>query len=132
MVAGIAGLFLRHQVVGHHWWSIAVQVAAVALMIAARIAFGMRSFHAAANPTAGGLVNTGPYAYIRHPIYAGAIYWCWAGALDPPGWIAAGFAALVTVGAFLRMYAEEQLLVERYPEYREYQARVRRIIPYVL
>jgi protein-S-isoprenylcysteine O-methyltransferase Ste14 len=38
----------------------------------ARVTFGRRSFHAAANPTAGGLVTTGPYRLIRHPIYTAA------------------------------------------------------------
>ena len=30
----------------------------------------------------GGLVTTGPYRYVRHPIYAAATYFAWAGALD--------------------------------------------------
>ena len=51
-----------------------VQVFAIGLMIAARITFGLRSFHAAANPTAGGLVTRGPYALLRHPIYAAVLY----------------------------------------------------------
>ena len=55
-------------------------------MVAARITFGRRSFHAAANPTEGGLVTTGPYAYIRHPIYAAILYFVWAGALDTSRW----------------------------------------------
>ena len=49
-------------------WSI--QGAAVALMVWARVTFGGRSFHFAANPTAGGLVTWGPYRFVRHPIYA--------------------------------------------------------------
>ena len=42
--------------------AIAVQIEAALLMIWARLTFGMRSFHLAANPTAGGLVTTGPIA----------------------------------------------------------------------
>jgi protein-S-isoprenylcysteine O-methyltransferase Ste14 len=101
-------------------------------MLAARITFGRRSFHAAANPTAGGVVSTGPYAYIRHPIYAAAIYFTWAGALDHLSGMSLCWAVLLTAGAFTRMLIEERMLVERYPEYREYQARTRRVLPFVV
>ena len=82
MVAGIVGLYYGGALFAAHPPFIAGQVCAVLLMIAARLTFGRRSFHAAANPTAGGVVSTGPYAYVRHPIYAAAIYFTWAGALD--------------------------------------------------
>lgn len=61
--------------------AIALQVIAVALLIWARMTFGVRSFHAAANPTAGGLVTTGPYHFIRHPIYTAACLFGWAAIL---------------------------------------------------
>jgi hypothetical protein len=54
--------------------AIALQLIAVALMVLARVTFGRRSFHAAANPTAGGLVTTGPYRIIRHPISAACLF----------------------------------------------------------
>jgi protein-S-isoprenylcysteine O-methyltransferase Ste14 len=131
MVAGIVGLFYAGALFASHSAVMAVQVAAVLLMIAARITFGRRSFHAAANPTAGGIVSTGPYAYLRHPIYAAATYFVWAGALDHFSGINVGWAALLTAGAFMRMLLEERMLVKRYPEYREYKARTRRIVPFI-
>ena len=131
MVAGIAGLYYSHALLAYHPIPIAIQAAAVLLMVAARITFGRRSFHAVANPTAGGIVTTGPYAYVRHPIYAAAIYFAWGGTLDNFSWTACAGAALVTIGAFIRMFSEERLLVDRYPEYRSYMARVRRVVPFV-
>ena len=101
-------------------------------MVWARVTFGRRSFHAAANPTSGGLVQTGPYAYIRHPIYAAATYFVWAGAIDHHTPTAIAGAALVTIGAFGRMLAEEHLLVAKYPAYAAYRQRTRRILPFVL
>ena len=131
MVAGIAGLFYEHALFSPAPLAIAVQAAAIALMIWARITFGRRSFHAAADPTSGGLVTTGPYHFIRHPIYSAATLFCWAGALAHPTARALGCGVLVLIGAFLRMRSEETLVVQRYPEYREYAQRTRRMLPYV-
>jgi protein-S-isoprenylcysteine O-methyltransferase Ste14 len=40
-------------------------------------------------------------------------------------------ALLVFVGALGRMLAEERLVAQRYPEYADYAARTRRMIPFV-
>ena len=132
MVAGLCGLYYSHVLFAHHPAVMAIQAAAVLLMIAARVTFGRRSFHAAADPTEGGLVTTGPYAYLRHPIYASILYFVWAGALDNFSLPACGWAALVTAGAVARMLMEERMLVDRYPAYAEYQRRVRRVVPFVV
>lgn len=131
MVAGLAGQYYSGALFGIHPINIAVQVAAFSLMVAARITFGRRSFHAAADPTEGGLVTTGPYAYFRHPIYAAILYFIWAGALDHFSWRVLAWAELITAGAFTRMHIEEYLLVRTYPEYRQYKKRVKKVIPFV-
>ena len=132
MVAGIVGLFYTDALFGTTPLVIAVQVAAVLLMVAARVTFGRRSFHAAAAPTQGGLVMSGPYAFVRHPIYAAAIYFTWAGALDHFSWFSALCAGVVAAGAVVRMLSEEHLLVQTYPGYRDYMARVKRVVPFVV
>jgi len=40
-------------------------------------------------------------------------------------------AAMATVGALVRMLCEEQLLVQRYPEYASYAKMTNRMIPYL-
>jgi len=132
MVLGIAALMYKGALFAVHPIAIAVQAAAVVLMIAARLTFGRRSFHAAANPTAGGLVTTGPYAYLRHPIYAAVIYFTWAGALSHLSPVSVAAAAMITAGAVTRMLSEERLLTAKYPAYADYQRRVTRIVPFVL
>ena len=131
LVVGITGLFFSNALFAKQPWVIAIQAAMFVLMLAARITFGRRSFHAAADPTAGGLVTTGPYAYLRHPIYAAIIHFIWAGALDSFSWSVLGWAETVTAGAFTRMHVEEYLLVRKYPEYRAYKKRVKKFIPFV-
>ena len=132
MVAGIIGdyyagaLFSRSPIV------IACQVVAVALMAWARVTFGRRSFHAAASPTSGGIVRSGPYRYLRHPIYTAALLFVWPGALLQHSPRALAFAALLLAGAVTRMMCEEQLLVRQYPEYADYARVTRRVIPFVI
>jgi len=132
MVAGLVWLMQRGEIVARNPAALAVQLAAVALMIAARITFGMRSFHAGANPTAGGLVTSGPYRWLRHPIYAAILYFVWSTAIDHHTRGAFAAAALVTAGAAARMYAEETLLVGMYPDYIAYRARTARVVPFVM
>ncbi len=131
MVVGITGLFFSNALFAKQPWVMAIQAAMFILMVAARITFGRRSFHAAADPTAGGLVTTGPYAYLRHPIYAAIIHFVWAGALDNFSWPVLAWAETVTAGAFTRMHIEEYLLKQKYPEYGEYKKRVKKLIPFI-
>lgn len=131
MVAGLVWMVVRGEVLARSVPAIAVQGLAVLLMIAARVTFGARSFHAAANPTAGGLVTHGPYRFLRHPIYAAILYFAWAAAINHRSPQALAAATLITAGAAARMYAEETLLAGMYPGYVAYRARTARVIPFV-
>ena len=132
---GMAGAFVA-QIVTRNVLSssplvIAVQLGAVLLMVWARRTFGRRSFHAAANPTDGGLVTSGPYRYIRHPIYTAVCVFSVAGAVAHWSWASLSLSGLLVGGAVLRMFAEEVMVTARYPEYRQYAATSWRMIPYV-
>jgi protein-S-isoprenylcysteine O-methyltransferase Ste14 len=110
--------------------TIAIQVAAAALMVWARVTFGRRSFHAVANPTEGGLVTNGPYRYLRHPIYAAVLYFLWAGIAAHLSLAHVIVALVATAGLAVRILAEEILIVGKYPEYAGYAARTRRVVPF--
>ncbi len=111
---------------------IGIQVAGMLVVVWARLTFGMRSLHVGSAATQGGLVTTGPYRYVRHPIYAGVLV-ILAGVLvghhDVDTLIAVGCVAAALVA---RMIAEERAVVRTYPEYASYAQRTKRIIPWVL
>jgi protein-S-isoprenylcysteine O-methyltransferase Ste14 len=131
MVIALVGLFTSNSLFSPSPVVIVVQCLAALLMLWARITFGGRSFHAAANPTSGGLVTTGPYRYIRHPIYTAACVFGLAGALHSGSVLALLLGLLLFAGAVGRMLCEERLVVETYPEYRAYAKATKRMIPYV-
>jgi protein-S-isoprenylcysteine O-methyltransferase Ste14 len=131
MVVAVLGLLATNSLLARTPAGIAVQVAALLLMVWARLTFGRRSFHASADPTPGGLVSTGPYRFIRHPIYTAACLFVWAGVLSNWSVLAGLLGVVLLVGAFVRMLCEERLVVAAYPEYREYARSTKRIVPYV-
>ena len=131
-VAGIAWLAYQKAILCRHPLGIALQVSAVALMAWARLTFGGRSFHAGATPTAGGLVTTGPYRWWRHPIYAAILSFVAVAVACHPAWKALTAGGLVALGLGVRMVLEERLVRARYPEYAEYAARTRRVVPFLL
>jgi len=131
MAAALVGLWWIGALFSPSPFVIAVQVFSIALMAWARITFGHRSFHAAADPTAGGIVTAGPYRFIRHPIYAAACLFGWAGIASHISLAAIALGVLLAAGALLRLSCEERLIVARYPEYRDYARRTKRLIPFV-
>ena len=78
------------------------------------------------------LRDTGLYGLVRHPFYTGFILFCLGMGL----WLqsyAALIAGLLPITALIgRIYAEEKILQETLPGYKEYMSRTRyRIIPFV-
>ena len=131
MVGGLVALIATGRVLSPSPVVIALQALATALMIWARITFGRRSFHVAANPTEGGLVTTGPYRHIRHPIYTGMCLFTAVGAAGHWSWITAGLTTLMFGAGVARMLCEEKLLIQRYPDYSAYAAKTWRMVPYL-
>jgi len=131
MIAGMCGLIATRSLISAAPVVIVPQIAAFALMVWARVTLGSRSFHASADPTEGGIVTSGPYRFVRHPIYTAVCLFVFAGALAHFSLVAAGFALLVLLGSIGRMLCEERLLLQRYPDYADYAVRTRRMCPLV-
>ncbi|MEK6629465.1 MAG: isoprenylcysteine carboxylmethyltransferase family protein, partial [Acidobacteriota bacterium] len=77
------------------------------------------------------LIQTGPYAIVRHPIYCGALVLALGWALVIQGWLTVGYVLALFVFFDIKSRREERWLVEKFPEYRRYQQRVRRLVPFL-
>lgn len=77
------------------------------------------------------LVETGPYRFVRHPIYAGLVAGASGFALFTGGWLTLGYAAALFALLDRKSAREERWLAERHPGYADYRRRVRRLIPFV-
>ena len=78
------------------------------------------------------VIASGPYAHVRHPMYAGAL-WLFIGMpLALGSWLTTCLVPLVLPVLLWRLLDEEKILRRELPGYNEYASRVRyRLIPYV-
>ena len=132
LIAAAAALVFRGALLGTGPVSISLQLLGLALMVWARLTFGLRSFHYAANPTQGELVTKGPYRYVRNPIYAAAWLILWTGVAVHWSPMNGALAVVVAVMLLIRIACEEALLRGAYPEYADYAMKTARLIPFVV
>jgi protein-S-isoprenylcysteine O-methyltransferase Ste14 len=67
---------------------------------------------------------------IRHPLYAAACTFGWAGVATHWSWAVAGFGVLLLAGAVGRMLCEERSVGVMYPEHRDYARATKRVLPF--
>ena len=77
------------------------------------------------------LVTSGPYAIVRNPIYSGLILGSFGWGLWLNSWATLFFALGLFLLFDLKTRKEQAWLVERFPEYRAYNARVKKLIPWL-
>jgi protein-S-isoprenylcysteine O-methyltransferase Ste14 len=78
------------------------------------------------------VVTTGPYRYVRHPMYAGAIFFFLGAPLLLGSWYGLALAPLMIAVLAVRALMEERTLAAELEGYTEYAARVRyRLIPLI-
>lgn len=116
-----------------------LRLAGILLMLFGAVIAGLGVLHLGKNLTpfpkpkdnAGALVTNGVYGLVRHPIYSGF-------ALAALGWtlwwetlLGIALALALFVWFEFKSRREEKWLLGKYPEYAEYQARVKKLIPFV-
>lgn len=78
------------------------------------------------------VISTGPYAWVRHPMYLGSLVLCLASPLALGSWVALPVFALLIPLFALRLLNEEKVLRAELPGYTDYCLKTRfHLIPYV-
>lgn len=79
-----------------------------------------------------GLMTTGPFGLVRHPIYSAQMLLCVGLVIFAPAPATVAGLALNVLGGVLRANAEERVVRMAFPDaYADYARRVRRFIPFV-
>jgi len=108
------------------------QVLAIAMMPWARRSFQPGQFNIHAEPKEGQMISSGPYQFIRHPMYASALVIIWSGVLGHMSYLNLVIGVIVTVVISIRIMIEEQYLRAHYPEYLEFSRKTKMIIPFII
>ena len=104
----------------------------VILAFSARAAIGRNWGPPATRRADTELVTSGPYAFVRHPIYGGILLMMTGTAIGiiPSWWLVAAAAGIYF---FYSARAEEAFMTERFPDsYPAYRARTKMLLPFVL
>lgn len=102
---------------------------ALALMAALRLGRGLTPLpHPRDDCT---LVTTGPYALVRHPIYSGILLAAFGWGCYLQGGLTLLWALALLIFFDIKSRREEAWLLERFPDYRAYQGRVRKLLPFI-
>ncbi len=76
------------------------------------------------------LTTSGPYAYVRNPLYLGSILLAAGFVIAARSWVILGMFAAMFVLIYLPVIrSEEQFLQQQFPEFEEYSRRVPRLLP---
>jgi protein-S-isoprenylcysteine O-methyltransferase Ste14 len=125
----LRGIFPQSTVLD--WAAAAFSVIGVGFAIWARVHLGRNWSSRPAVKENPELVTTGPYAYVRHPIYTGLILMAFGTALTGSIW-GIGVFMIASLTLILRIGKEEKIMLELFPDaYPMYQVRTKKLIPWV-
>jgi protein-S-isoprenylcysteine O-methyltransferase Ste14 len=76
------------------------------------------------------LITSGPYAWMRHPLYTSVFGWGASLSLLTANWLFIVVTVLSVIGLIMRIPKEEQMMIEAFgDEYKAYKLRTGRLIP---
>jgi protein-S-isoprenylcysteine O-methyltransferase Ste14 len=111
----------------------AIVVAGFAIMVWARIALGRNWSAEVTFKEDHELIESGPYALARHPIYTGLLTMALGTAINYGHAISLALFITTCAAIWWKARLEERVMTKHFPDtYAAYRARVRAIVPFVL
>jgi protein-S-isoprenylcysteine O-methyltransferase Ste14 len=131
-----SGRFLIHEAVYHNsavkWAGCAMTIAGLLFSVWARFVLGRNWSGFVTLKQDHQLVTTGPYRFVRHPLYTGFLTAVLGTAITVgTGDSLVGFV-IVLVGYLVKLAREEKLMIEQFGEqYVQYKKQVATLVPYI-
>ena len=114
------------------WWVIVMMILGVALGLWAIQTIRLGNFNISPLLKPGGImIASGPYHFVRHPMYTAILLVCWPLVLGHFSWWKLGFAVALTLVLVVKLHLEESYLKKAFVAYQEYSRRSKRLIPFV-
>lgn len=132
LVIAIIYLLISGNLLSPSPFVIAGQLLAVALSVWTRQSFQKGQFSIHAEPAEGTLLSTGPFRWIRHPMYAAALLLLWASIMGHASIVPVVVGVIVTGVIAVRIVIEERFLCAQYPGYAAYARKTKRVIPLII
>ncbi len=96
--------------------------------------FAMQKSHLSVMPdyTPGSqFINTGPYRFIRHPMYLAVIIFCTSLIIDEFSFVRSGVLLFLVLTLLIKIEYEEKQLIAGYAEYASYSQKTKKLIPFL-
>jgi protein-S-isoprenylcysteine O-methyltransferase Ste14 len=111
---------------------LAVEVAALLLGVWAILAVRITNVNVLPDPRQQAvLVQSGPYRWIRHPMYAALLLGTLALVLDSPSALHWSLWIVLLIDLVIKLHYEERMLRGHFEGYAAYMAASKRLIPYL-
>jgi protein-S-isoprenylcysteine O-methyltransferase Ste14 len=125
-------IFVSGRPLAYHLPLVILEIAGIALGIWAMVVMGRGNLNI--TPLVkreARLVINGPYALIRHPMYAALLLTVWPLIIDQYSPIRLSAGVILTVDLLVKMQYEEHLLRKHFAGYNAYVRITKRLIPFV-
>jgi protein-S-isoprenylcysteine O-methyltransferase Ste14 len=121
----------------HLWESTAATRSAGAALVVAGLAFSIWARQHLGRNWSGivtiksdhNLIRTGPYRYVRHPIYTGLVVALIGTALSQADWRGPIMIVAAVYSFVVKIRVEERVMSETFPEYTEYRRQTAALFP---
>jgi len=128
---------LQHEVLPYrpalYWIGLALTFGGLAFSLWARAYLGTNWSGSVQVKADHELVRSGPYRWVRHPIYTGLLAAFLGSGLSLDQWRAVPAFALVLAGLWYKLRLEERWMIETFGDaYRDYRKHSRALIPGIL
>ena len=125
-------LLISGPFITSHWSLLLFQVASLGLGIWAVLIMRTSKFNVSPEIKEGAhLVESGIYAYIRHPMYTAVLLFSIALVINAFSWVRLGVLVTLTVVLVIKLKHEEQMLRDEFTGYQAYMQRTWRLIPWL-